>query len=416
MLGEAGAGKGTRGKDARSGRPGMEGTLKRLGFTIVELLVVISIIGTLMALILPAVQSARAAARRTACGNSVAQLAKAMISYESQHGAFPSGGWGGAWLGVAERTGGGAQPGGWFYAIMPFCEEQTTFDRVAGSPGPDDYAALARSSPAVATCPSRSGRRVTGNVNTSGYLGKAAGPMTISEAARCDYAANGGSSGACADYQMFQRLPAGTLSTAVSVALNATACGGVTPAPIAFPDCNGCSRAIDELLLADDGGGSYVFCPGNLAEGDTLRRQSLRDKLTGGNAARAAAIVAAHQQTGLVHLMSRVTPAHVSDGLSNVYLVGEKYVAADTYEAGSDAGDDRPLAAGYSASSVRWGYLPPAADAAGVSRPTAFGSAHAGVWNVALADGSVRSVSYDISPETHRRLASRNDGLVAIPP
>ncbi len=391
--------------------------MRRTAFTILELLVVISLIATLTAIILPAVQSARGAARRTYCNNNIAQLSKAMIAYQTQHGAFPSGGWGGAWLGVAERTGGNSQPGGWIYASLPFFEEQTTFDSVAGNPATGDYVELAKISPTALSCPSRMGRRLTGNVNTSGYLGKAAGPITISEAARCDYAANGGSSGACADQRMFQKLPGGTFSSAVSVALNATNCtGNGTPTAISFPDCQTCPTAVDDLLLADDGGGSYVFCPANFAEGDELRRQSLKDKLAGANALRASAAVVAHQQTGVLHFMSRVTAGHVADGLSNVYLVGEKYVPADTYETGTDAGDDRPMYAGYSASSVRWGYVPPAADEAGVSRPTAFGSAHAGIWNVAFADGSVRSLTYDISPELHKRLASRNDGLVAIAP
>ena len=385
-------------------------------FTILELLVVISLIATLTAIILPAVQSARGAARRTACNNNIAQLSKAMIAYETQRGAFPSGGWGGAWLGVAERTGGNAQPGGWMYAVLPHFEELTTYDSVAGNPSTDDYVAFAKISPPATTCPSRMGPRVLGNVNTTGYLGKAAGPITITQAARCDYAANGGSSGACADQRMFQKLPNGTFSSAVSVALNATDCGGATPSAIALPDCTACASAVDDLLLDDDGSGNYVLCPGTFADGDRLRRQSLKEKLTGANADRAAAIVVAHQQSGLVHFMSRVTAGHVMDGLSNVYLVGEKYVPADTYDGGTAAGDDRPMYAGYSASSVRWGYVPPAADQAGVSRPTAFGSAHVGIWNVAFADGSVRSLSYDIDPETPRRLASRNDGLIALAP
>ena len=54
----------------------------RHAFTLVELLVAISIIGTLMSLLLPAVQNARESGRRISCTNNLSQLAKAFISYE----------------------------------------------------------------------------------------------------------------------------------------------------------------------------------------------------------------------------------------------------------------------------------------------------------------------------------------------
>ncbi len=67
----------------------MDVRTRRRGFTLVELLVVITIIGMLVALLLPAVQAAREAARRATCLNNQKQLALAMLSYETAKGEFP---------------------------------------------------------------------------------------------------------------------------------------------------------------------------------------------------------------------------------------------------------------------------------------------------------------------------------------
>lgn len=89
----------------------------RLGFTLVELLVVIAIIGVLVALLLPAIQAAREAARRTECTNKLKQMALAMHNYHSAQNTFPPGA-----VKDAAATG-GRYFQGWTWAIMPYAED-----------------------------------------------------------------------------------------------------------------------------------------------------------------------------------------------------------------------------------------------------------------------------------------------------
>src|SRR4051794_5283312 len=67
----------------------VENRRRRWGFTLVELLVVIAIIGTLVALLLPAVQRARESSRRSSCANNIRQVILATIQYEDRFKRFP---------------------------------------------------------------------------------------------------------------------------------------------------------------------------------------------------------------------------------------------------------------------------------------------------------------------------------------
>ncbi|MCC9606746.1 DUF1559 domain-containing protein [Blastopirellula sp. JC732] len=102
---------------------------RRRAFTLVELLVVIAIIGVLIALLLPAVQQAREAARRMSCSNNLKNIGLALHTYHDTHNNFPIGHhYQGHWDGDPSSSEGGTGFG-WATGLLPYIEQGNQFDR-----------------------------------------------------------------------------------------------------------------------------------------------------------------------------------------------------------------------------------------------------------------------------------------------
>ncbi|MFH1921437.1 MAG: DUF1559 domain-containing protein [Planctomycetota bacterium] len=93
----------------------------KLGFTLVELLVVIAIIGILIALLLPAVQAAREAARRSQCSNNLKQVSLGMHNYHDTYRVLPAAAWGGGVSGWGPS---------WWAATLPYMEQSAGSDKL----------------------------------------------------------------------------------------------------------------------------------------------------------------------------------------------------------------------------------------------------------------------------------------------
>ena len=125
-----------------------------------------------------------------------------------------------------------------------------------------------------------------------------------------------------------------------------------------------------------------------------------------------------HKKDGVWVYGSRVKPNRVHDGLSNTYLLGEKAMDLLKYTTGNCFGDRSPIAGdpdtpASTHSYVRFAARPPHVDIANNCLVCHdFGSAHQAGWNAALADGSVRMITYTIDMNVHRANASIDGGEV----
>jgi len=165
-------------------------------FTLVELLVVIAIVGILVAILFPAINSVREAARRSQCSNNLRQIGIATLVHVDTFNAYPSGGWGAAWVGSPEMGHGQNQPGGWIYNLLPFLEQEALHEMGSGSSEAERLNANAQrvQTPiGVFTCPTRRSAQAWPIFGAGAHIRNANNAATVDQVARSCYAINAGS-------------------------------------------------------------------------------------------------------------------------------------------------------------------------------------------------------------------------------
>ena len=375
----------------------------RRGFTLVELLVVIAIIGVLVALLLPAVQAAREAARRTTCQNQVRQMGIALQNHVDAQKVFPTGGAVPNPSLASYTSGGTNSPGtpngankqglGAFYQLLPYLE----LNAVKNLTNPTQ---LQSTLIPLYNCPSRRS------------------PMRSSNS------------------------PAGNQLTDYATAQPATDyCGSSQYNPLAawpFPDTGpNPGWAIRSYWCGDGTSGSW----GNALPtertsnyGGVIVRTPYRISGCSPGVVCADATATTPAKGEIVPgFPTAIKPGQVTDGLSNTLVISEKVVRADLYEGqpapdpgGGGVSDDRGWSDGWDPDSVRYTGVPPISDGdqkichhtnSAIQRTCIgfegsipvlfFGSAHPAGINAVYGDASAHFINFEIDHLVFNALGTR---------
>jgi prepilin-type N-terminal cleavage/methylation domain-containing protein/prepilin-type processing-associated H-X9-DG protein len=349
--------------------------LGRPAFTLVELLVVIAIIGILVALLLPAIQAAREAARRTQCTNQVKQLVNAGLNHESSQKHYPTGGWGWDWVGDPDRGFGQDQTGGWMYNILPFMEEHVKHDMAKDGNRDqltqqqlDATRQMLMDPITIIRCPTRGAPLLGPTVKKAAFAKNSAEnpqPNHFVVVGKSDYAANagdiviGGGTGGPNNFEVAKMevyIKTRWLTISKTGRLN--------------PDCN--QGSLYDPAFPD---------------------RSLN---------------------GISFQRSMVGVQHVTDGTAKTYFCGEKHLDPTLFEVfdnnSMDTGNNETWCTGHNNDNFRTTFYPPKQD--GEEDGNIFGSAHSSVFMMAFCDGHVEAIGYDIDPLVHKRNGNRSDGDV----